>query len=64
MPIHASDEKMAMPEGPIEKKTVDEIRPESLSLPPGFDWKTVTIDDDVQVCKGSSDHVLFSRSAK
>lgn len=36
-------------EGPIEHKTVDEVRKEPGALPAGFEWSIIDVKNDAQV---------------
>lgn len=39
------------PEGPIETKTLDEVKTEPLTLPKGYEWSTIDVTDDSQIAE-------------
>ncbi len=41
-----AENPVALPVGPIEEKTKEEIKPDTLGLPPGFEWKTLDINNN------------------
>lgn len=47
-----------MKEGPIETKTVDEVKKEPGALPAGFEWSIIDVKNDAQV----SSSIVISRA--